>query len=137
MNEIINNIKDLTFQGVNEWFWQLPELFHVITFAALIAVYAQLFFGFWMVRKRLARHIVVYFLGRTFILFSIIILKSNTHDWGLFDLFLPVYLFSYIDGLIVLNGFGIYRCQNMKQAGKKIMKFNSVKSKTMKANEPR
>lgn len=132
MEEILNNIQGLTFQGANQWFWDLPEIYHVITFSVLIAAYAQLFFGFWMVRKRLVRHITVYFLVRTIILFGLVIMKSNTHDWGLFDLFLPAYIFSYIDGLIVLNGFGVYRCQNMKQAGKKIMKFNSVQTRLKK-----
>lgn len=127
LKQLTQPIKNIdSFQGANEWFWSLPETLHFIVFAVLLAGYAQLFFGFWMVRKRLAKHVTRYFIGRTTILFMIMLLKSNTHAWGMFDLFLPIYVFSYFDGLIVLNGFGVYRCRNMKQAGKKIMTFNSV-----------
>lgn len=115
----------MQFHELNSWFWQLPEIFHLITFALLIVLYAHLFFGFYMIKKRLKKHVKKWFLLRTGILFFYLIIKADEPAFGMFDLFLPIYIIGYIDGLIILNGFGFHRCQNLRQALKRIFKFRT------------
>lgn len=108
---------------INDWFWSLPLWMHLMAFAVMVGLFTHLFFGFWMVRKRLPKHVIKYFTFRTVIVLILLFYKVD----AMLDLFLPMYLFSYIDGLIILNGFGLYRCQNMKSAFSKISTFKSVK----------
>lgn len=113
----------MDFESVNEWFWELSFGWHLLTFAVMISLFTHLIFGFWMVRNKLPRHVIKYFAFRTFIVLLLLFYKIDM----ILDLFLPMYLFSYIDGLIILNGFGLYRCQNMAQAFNKITTFKSRK----------
>lgn len=114
----------MEFQNTNQMFWELPVWVHLLSFAIMIGLYAHLSFGFWMVRKKLPGHVIKYFLGRTVIILIFLFMKTL---YGKMDVFLLLYLISYIDGLIILNGFGLQRCKNMKQAFKKITKFQTAK----------
>jgi len=113
----------MDFYNINEWFWGLPNVLHILTWTVMIAIYSHLIFGFWMVRHKLPKHVVKYFLIRTLVITFLLFMKTD----AMLDLFLPMYLFSYFDGLIILNGFGLYRCKNMKQAFKKVTNFQSKK----------
>ena len=112
---------------LNEYLNSLPYWMHVATLAFVIAIYAHLFLGFWMVRRKLPGHVIKYFVFRTSLIFTFILMRSEYGSYGIIDLFFPIYIVSYIDGLIILQGFGFYRCKGLMQALKKIIRFNSVK----------
>lgn len=125
----------MLFYNLNKWFWDLPDAFHHVTFAVLVGLYAHLIFGFFMIRKRLKPHVIKYFFLRTGILFFLLFLKSDDDTLGMLDLFLPVWLITYIDGLIILNGFGFHRCQNLTGAVKRIFQFRIPKDNPMSSEK--
>lgn len=112
---------------INEWFYTLPEIIHVMAFALLIACYAHLFLGFWKVKNRIKKHVIFYFLIRFFIVIFYLFAKVEDEFYGMFDLFFPLYLITYIDGLIVLKGHSFHRCQDIREATKKLTNFQSRK----------
>lgn len=116
----------MEFYELNLWFWQLPEIVHIITFAFLVACYTHLLFGFWLHRGRIPLHVKKYFISRALLYIIYMFAKSEDLRYGMFDLFLPIYVLGYIDGLIILNGFGFYRCKNFAQAVRKIFRFQKL-----------
>ena len=113
----------MNFETINEWFWSLPQGWHLLTFAVMIGLFTHLIFGFWMVRRKLPPHVIKYFVLRSLVVLILLFYKID----GILDLYLPMYIFSYFDGLIILNGFGFYRCKNMSHAFNKLTTFNTVK----------
>ena len=115
----------MDFEAINDWFWALPFGWHLLTFAVMVGLFTHLTFGFWMVRKKLPKYVIKYFILRCVVVLLLLFSKID----AMLDLFLPMYIFSYIDGLIILNGFGLYRCQNMSQALNKIATFKTIKKR--------
>lgn len=115
----------MSFYDLNEVFYSLPGWPSQIVFAILVALYTHLFFGFWLVRKRIPGRVCKYFLARTIISVCYIFFKAEDPDFKLLDIFLPLYFINYLDGLIILNGWGLYRCKSLRQAIKKLITFRS------------
>ena len=116
----------MDFFELNKIMWQFPGWIHLATFAFLVVCYSHMVVGFIMIRKKLKPHVKRYFTCRTLIMLIYLFLKADNEQLGMFDLFLPIYIFCYLDGLIILNGFGFHRCPNLKAAIIKIFKFSST-----------
>lgn len=112
---------------INGWFQELPAILHILAFGVIIACYAHLFLGFWKIRKRIKTHVVFYFSVRFVFMLGYVISKSQDPVYGMFDFFLPIYVFSYVDGLIILKGRSFHRCNNLRAAVKKLLDFQSRK----------
>lgn len=110
---------------INEWFYTLPAIVHIFAFSILIACYAHLFLGFWKIKNRIKKHVIVYFLIRFIIIIFYVFAKDENDFYGMFDLFFLLYLITYVDGLIILKGHSFHRCKDIKEAKKKITNFQN------------
>tara|TARA_R110002020_G_scaffold318905_3_gene534525 strand:- start:124 stop:489 length:366 start_codon:yes stop_codon:yes gene_type:complete len=115
------------FSLIQEKLTALPEGVHMLAFASLLMLYAFLCFGFWMERKKHKTHVKIYFSIRTSLIMLYMFIKASDTGFGMFDLFLPVYIIGWIDGLIVIKGFTFYRCENLKDAFKRMTNFNTYR----------
>ena len=106
---------------------ELPEGLHMAAFALLLMLYAFLCFGFWMERRKHKRHVKIYFVIRTSLIMLYMFMKASDSGFGMFDLFLPLYITCWIDGLIVIKGFTFYRCENLKDAFRRMTNFNTYR----------
>lgn len=113
----------MKFFEYNLWWWELPQYFHDLAFTLLIAAYMHMTYGFFLYWKRLTKPVKLYFLLRVSIYLFYVMAKSEDSAFGMMDLFFPIYLLAYVDGLIILNGKGFYRCRNIIKAFTKIFKF--------------
>lgn len=117
----------MNFSNFNSWFYTLPEAFHLLAFALVVGLYAHLFLGFWTIRKRIKPHVIWYFCIRYGFMFTYVFGKVQDDKYGMFDVFLPLYLISYIDGLIILKGHNFHRCKSLRDAIRQITNFESRK----------
>ncbi|TQI72268.1 hypothetical protein JM79_3225 [Gramella sp. Hel_I_59] len=113
----------MRFFEYNSWWWDLPNYFHDLAFTILMAAYMHMTYGFFLYWSRLRFPVKAYFLLRTAIYLFYIMAKSEDSQLGMMDLFFPIYILAYIDGLIILNGAGFYRCREIIKAFIKIFKF--------------
>lgn len=119
------NMKDVNFLELNQWFWGLNDVFHIMAMLVVIMCYTHLAIGFYMVRKKLKQPMYLYFFFRTTFYFSLLFLKFSDDQIGIFDAFLPIYIFAYIDGLIILKTNPLMMCKSFKETFSKIFKFNT------------
>lgn len=115
----------MTFYELNRFFWNLPDFTHTLAFALLVALYTHLFYGFWLVRHRIPGRVCNYFVVRSLIAVAYFFFKAEDQTLKLFDLFYPLFLINYLDGLIILNGWGLYRCKSLRLALIKLITFRS------------
>ena len=113
------------FSNANKFVKSFPEIVHWCTWVVVMLLYAHLLFGAWMERKKLRRHVRVYMMFRGGLMLFYICVKSVDIKYAMFDLFLPIYLLFYVDGLIIVKGYTFHRCENFWKAIKRITKFNA------------
>lgn len=113
------------FSTANDFLRALPEEVHLFTWMVMLTLYAHLLYGSFLERKKLKPHVRVYLIIRGFFMLSYLCIKGADIRYGMFDLFLPLYLFVYIDGLIIVKGYMFHRCEGFITAMKRITKFNS------------
>ncbi len=115
------------FSSANQVLHDLPDIVHDITWIVILILYAHLFFGAWMERKKFKPHVKGYLMVRAALMLFYISVKAVDIEYGMFDLFLPGYLLFYFDGLIVVKGYTFQRCTNLWSAIKRVTNFNSEK----------
>lgn len=113
------------FSTVNQLLRSLPEEIHLLTWIIMLALYAHLLYGAFIERKKLKSHVRWYLKIRGFIMLSYLCIKAADIRYGMFDLFLPLYIFSYIDGLIIVKGYMFHRCEGFIAAMRRLTKFTS------------
>ena len=118
----------MDFYRYNDYLWGLPNWVHTVALLILIAAYAHLIFGYWLVRYRIPRYVKKYFALRCILYILYMMFKAQDKNFGMADLFFPIYMRGYIDGLITLNGWGFYRCKNLKEGIIKLITFRSEKN---------
>tara|TARA_R100000789_G_scaffold7574_1_gene11869 strand:+ start:2341 stop:2706 length:366 start_codon:yes stop_codon:yes gene_type:complete len=115
------------FSTANKAVRSLPDIVHYCTWMVMMLLYAHLLFGAWMERKKLRPHVRWYLRVRGFLMLFYICVKAVDIRYGMFDLFLPIYVLFYVDGLIIVKGYTFHRCQTFANALKRIIKFNAKK----------
>src|SRR5690554_524580 len=115
------------FSGVNLILRNLPDEVHLLTWFVMLALYAHLLYGSFLERHKIKQHVRWYLSIRGFMMIVYLCIKGADVRYGMFDLFLPIYLLFYIDGLIIVKGYTFHRCQTFLQAMKRLTKFNSKK----------
>ncbi len=118
----------MTFYNYNDFLWALPQWVHSLALIILVAAYAHLMFGYYLVRDRIPRYVKRYFVLRSVLYIMYMMFKAQDKEFGMADLFFPIYFMSYIDGLITLNGWGFYRCKNLWEGIKKLITFRSQRN---------
>lgn len=113
------------FSSLNQLLRALPEEVHLFTYMVMLALYAHLLYGAFIERKKLKPHVRWYMKIRGFIMTSYLCLKAVDVRYGMFDLFLPIYILFYVDGLIIVKGYMFHRCTGFMAAMKRLIKFNS------------
>ena len=122
-------MKEDFFSIIQQYLVDLPEVLHILAFALLLMLYAFLCFGFWMERRKHKTHVKVYFVLRTGLIVLYMFMKASDVGFGMLDLFLPIYIIGWIDGLIVLKGFTFYRCNSLRDAFQRMTNFNTYSKK--------
>ena len=122
------------FSTANECMQGLPDVLHDFTWLVLMALYAHLLFGAWIERKKLKPHVRWYLRFRGALMLFYLCVKAVDVRYGMFDLFLPIYLLFYVDGLIIVKGYTFHRCLTFWPAIKRITKFNSKKDENSNSN---
>ncbi len=120
-----NIMQDTNFYELNQYFWNLPGWIHLGVFLIMLMAYAHLIIGFFMVRKKLRWPMCIYLVIRNLMYLTFFFLKSEDDNFGMLDGFLPVYVMSYIDGLIMLKTHPLMMCKSFKETVTKIFKFNT------------
>lgn len=113
------------FSNINTALRSLPDEIHLITWAILMALYAHLLYGSFLERKKIKTHARIYLMIRGFLMLSYLCFKAVDIHYGMFDLFLPIYIFFYTDGLIIVKGYSFHRCEGFVDAFNRITKFRS------------
>tara|TARA_R100001530_G_scaffold136299_1_gene116287 strand:+ start:903 stop:1271 length:369 start_codon:yes stop_codon:yes gene_type:complete len=117
--------KNDIFSTANAALRSLPEEIHLITWIVMLALYAHLLYGAFIERKKLKPHVRWYLKIRGFLMIGYLCIKAVDVRYGMFDLFLPIYILFYIDGLIIVKGYMFHRCEGFVAAMKRLTKFTS------------
>jgi len=113
------------FSTANQVLKNLPEEIHLLTWILLLTLYAHLLYGAFIERNKLKPHVSWYLKIRGFMMLFYLCVKAVDVRYGMFDLFLPIYILFYIDGLIIVKGYMFHRCEGFVGAMKRLTKFNS------------
>ncbi|MBT0607647.1 hypothetical protein [Aequorivita echinoideorum] len=115
------------FSEMNAALRALPPEVHELTWLVMIVLYGHLIYGAFLERKKLKPHVRWYLKIRAFIMMFYLCVKAVDVKYGMFDLFLPIYILFYVDGLIIVKGYMFHRCENFFLAMKRLTSFNSKK----------
>ncbi|MCT8340490.1 hypothetical protein MG296_10530 [Flavobacteriaceae bacterium TK19130] len=115
------------FSTINNYLRSMPEFVHELTWIILMALYAHLLFGAWIERKKMKSHVKAYMIIRATIMLFYLCVKAVDVRYGMFDLFLPIYILFYVDGLVIVKGYQFHRCDSFIKAFRRVTKFSSKK----------